>query len=336
MIKLNTPPVYNGDSAANVETWLFQVEQHLVAAGVNDDRQRIAVASGYLGKLAAQWWRSRVEVRRDAPVEWNAFKAAVRERFEPVAASQTARAELYGLSQGNNSVAHYQEHFFKLIQLINDMSETDQVERFVLGLKPSIAIDVDRLAPQTLQQAMIEATKAETRYKNFRRRQFGYPVGSSSTSRSLGYYRSPYLAYPSVPGSSSNSSTSTAMELSNLNVSTASGSDLDLDDPLLRAEYDQFIEAGVNNCEPSDEWKDSMNAAQDEERELDQEQQLHAMQQRPQRRAQHHAPPMSREEFSRLMKAGLCLRCKKSGHIARNCPLPSREHSSTNTGRNFQ
>ena len=36
-------------------------------------------------------------------------------------------------------------------------------------------------------------------------------------------------------------------------------------------------------------------------------------------------PYLTREEFTRCMKQGLCLRCKKPGHVARNCDLPPRQ-----------
>ena len=66
--------------------------------------KRIANIS-YFRELASQWWINRSEVRRDAPTLLIAFKAAVRERFQPVAASRTARAELRSLRQGSGSVA---------------------------------------------------------------------------------------------------------------------------------------------------------------------------------------------------------------------------------------
>jgi hypothetical protein len=36
-------------------------------------------------------------------------------------------------------------------------------------------------------------------------------------------------------------------------------------------------------------------------------------------RAQQHAPPMSKEEYERCRREGLCLKCKKTGHTARFC-----------------
>jgi hypothetical protein len=325
-VKLSPPPNYNGTTAVNAETWLFQMEQYLKAAGVDDDQQRIAVAVSYLRELASQWWINRAEIRRDAPQLWTTFKAAVRERFQPVSASRTARAALRSLQQGNESVAEYQAQFYKLIQLINDMNEADQIEHFLLGLRSSIAAEVDRCNPQTLQQAMIEAQKTETRFKNFKQL-------SSSRSYSSGssyYGRGSYADTPSIT-TSTTTTANAPMELGNLNTHNNIDAEAQQDE-LIEEEYQRFNELG-DEYEPSEQWVAEVESHRTEEVSSSSDTQLHAIQHRGQRRpTQHHAPTMTKEEFARLMKAGLCLRCKKPGHIARNCPLPPR----TSNGRNFR
>jgi Retrotransposon gag protein len=314
-VKISLPPTYHGISTTNTETWLYQIEQYLVVSGVHDDLQRIAVAVSLFRDLASQWWIHRSEVRHDAPTHWALFKTAVRERFQPVAASRTARAELRSLRQGSSSIAEYQAAFYKTIQLINDMSEADQIENFMIGLRSSIAAEVDRCNPKTLQQAMIEAQKAETRFKNFKQ------FSSSGYYPAATYHARPsYAESPTVTTPTTTTSASTApMELGNLNA-TASNDE----DGLVEREFQLFNELG-DEYEPSAEWLASIQAAEDEKESENAKPELHAMQHRgPRRPPQRFAPSMPKEEFARLMKAGLCLRCKKPGHIARNCPVAPR------------
>jgi hypothetical protein len=138
-VKLSAPPTYNGSPSINVSTWLFQIEQYLEASGVHDEQQRIVVAVSYFRELASQWWVNRVSVLQNAPTQyWDEFKEAVQQRFQPISASRTARAELRSLRQNSKSVSEYQSEFYRIIQLINNMSEEDQIENFVFGLKPAI------------------------------------------------------------------------------------------------------------------------------------------------------------------------------------------------------
>ena len=58
LIQLAKPSVSTGAVKANVETWLFEVEQYLMAYGVDDDSQRIAFAAASLKGLALQWWQN--------------------------------------------------------------------------------------------------------------------------------------------------------------------------------------------------------------------------------------------------------------------------------------
>jgi len=45
------------------------------------------------------------------------------------------------------------------------------------------------------------------------------------------------------------------------------------------------------------------------------------------------AQQINREEFARRRKNGLCLRCGKSGHIARNCSIPPGNGKGNGSGK---
>jgi len=40
---------------------------------------------------------------------------------------------------------------------------------------------------------------------------------------------------------------------------------------------------------------------------------------------------LTNEERERLRRMGGCFRCCKPGHLARNCPLPNRQHAQINS-----
>jgi hypothetical protein len=108
------------------------------------------------------------------------------------------------------------------------------------------------------------------------------------------------------------------MELGNLNTGSLSTStDNQYDDCAVTEEqedeYQRYLDEG-ENFEPNFNMWDAI------EEEEDKAEQLQAVQHRT-RNATGRAPFLPRDEFTRCMKERLCLRCKKPGHIARNCPL---------------
>jgi len=148
-IKLAKPSLFTGAIKANVETWLFEVEQYLTAYGVKDDSQKIAFATASFKGMAVQWWQNHCMTHPGLHLQWDQFKEEVRKRFQPVEASRTARVNLRNLKQGNKSVAEYCSAFYEQLQLIHDMCEADKVENFMMGLNSTIYVEVDRRDPTT-------------------------------------------------------------------------------------------------------------------------------------------------------------------------------------------
>lgn len=328
-VKVAAPGTFTGNRTLNVDTWLFEMNQYLAVCGVTTDNQRIAVASSYLKEVALQWWLGRCRHPNTPPQDWPSFVNALKERFQPLAASRTARAELYNLRQGVMSVADYSNKFYSLVQLITDMGEADQVERFIYGLRNSISKEVDMREPKTLQDAMSAAQKIELLLDNRRHylsRQ--YPASNYSSSSHPSNY-----AHTSSSSSNASAPSSTPMELGNVKLNAIAGEEASGHETFehmqeeeaveLETEYQRCLEEGVDNYEPKYENEDDVAEAGSEKGEM-----LQAMQRGGR------APFLSREEFSRCMKERLCLRCKKPGHIARLCPLRPRQQQQVK--RNFQ
>jgi len=284
----------------NVDSWLFEMVSYLDVCYVPEP-QRLNVASSYLKDAALQWWIGQNRLpAHERPTTWLAFTAALRERFQPLAASRTARAQLRVLRQGKMNVAEYSNKFYTLVNLITDMGEADQIETFISGLRHDLAREVDLREPRTLQSAMTSAQKVELLLDNRN------SYASSSTS---GAGTSNYI--PAL--TSSTSSLSAPMELGNMNVENGND-EVDQEYQLYLAQGDEY-ESNYGTWD--DEEKGDQGSDEKEEAE-----QLNAMQSSNLTGKRHAAPFLSKEEFTRCMKNGLCLRCKQPGHVARYCSLP--------------
>lgn len=306
-IKLPKPSLYTGAVRTNVETWLFEVEQYLAAYGCNIDSQRIAVATGSMKGLALQWWRSEYVANPGLVISWEEFKERVRRRFQPVAASRTARANLRSLKQGNKTVAEFCGLYYEQIQVINDMSEADKIENFMYGLQQGLYSEVDRRDPQTLQDAMTYAQRAELRNRvraqygaNHLRNRFSYPTSTSTTHS---------------PTTSTTPTTATIpMELGRVEVDEE------------REDMEEAYEQYLNEIDEEECLAELEELQLEEEAEVEQEEkkveptQLHAITTRNNNRNSR----LTKEELIRLRREGRCFRCKRKDHISRDCPFANR------------
>lgn len=322
-VKYAAPSTFTGKGLTNVEYWIFEMERYLDLVGVPDDR-KLDVGSGYLKENAGQWWSTQAS----RILTWDAFKDALKARFQPLNTSHTARIQLSQLSQEGLSVNEYINKFQLILQLIHDMSEADQVHNFLRGLRPQLAQKVGLEDPKTLTAAMnltvrIDALLDRSTYLNNSRRRY-----DSSPSHVSHHSPSP-LTSASTASTNSSSSASTAMELGNVNTEMVENNFDGWD-----AEYERYLVEG-------DEYVPVYEGGEAGEHEKEtEEEQLNAM-----KTGGHRAPHVTPDEFRRCMENRLCLRCKRGGHIARDCPsAPSfssfRPHSSSSTfsfrGRPYQ
>jgi hypothetical protein len=337
--KIATPDLFHGNLKVNVTNWLFEMDRYLNLSKVTADAERVQIASAYLKGLASQWWQGLCQQQLAPLNSWDGFIHSVTERFQPIAASKTARAQLKALQQGPlMSVAEYTEKFNALVQLIPDMNQADQVQNYVDGLRRAISFEVDKMDPTQLYQAQTLAQKAETRNAAHRLR---YDQGRAPYTPSASTPTSSYTSIPSSTAStrsgSSYNSSPVAMELGNLNLHDRSthrysptqenGQAAATTYPVTaendwteeqEQEYHRYLAEG-------DEYEPQMHVWENDDypsEHTDEEQREHlqAMQQR--RNKTYSAPFMPREELQRCRREGLCLRCKKPGHIARQCSLP--------------
>jgi hypothetical protein len=300
-IKPNKPSIFDGSNSRNTDIWLFEVDMFFNASGVNDP-QCVPIVVTFLRDVALQWWQAESNKHPTSgdnaqpPMTWESFKRAFRTRFMPIEASRTARTMLQNIRQ-IRSVTDYCARFQKQMALINDMAAADQVEYFVRGLQPNVQKEVVLRCPPTLDEAMLIATRYDS--LTVLRGGFNNRNGQQSNNRSFQNYSS----YGNNNRSNSsafnkaNPSTSVPMELGNMQTNNGDNNE----------DGNNSQQYASNNSIDGNSSQRSTNASTAEFNYIQAKQ------------ANGRVPGISRDEFQRCRLAGLCLRCKQQGHIARNC-----------------
>ena len=275
------PNTFHGNNRATVDAWTFEMEQYFVVTGM-EEKDKVPFAGAFLRDMASLWWRSVCQSREVTaiPLNWQDFKQLLTKRFQPVAATKTARAILASLKQ-NKSVAEYCNIFFRQMQLIDDMNPADQIERFVRGLKPPIANEVDMHDPKNLDEAMNLAQRAEIRRNNYYR-----PFQFKGNNQQ--HQGNPF----SSNRFTSSYSGSTPMELGNTELEQDQESSL-----LLESIEDGYVNS-INDS------RISKNGG-----------------------IKFRVPSLSKQEYDQLSKEGRCFKCRKPGHLARNCKVTNANQS---------
>ena len=155
-IKPPKPDIFEGRrDGANVERWLFQVQQYFEFYGTKDT-ERIRYAALLLRGTAAIWWQTRTDaVQQNHATEirtWKQFCTAVTDQFRPVNAVNRARDRLANLRQ-TGAVKGYIELFRNIALEIPDLSEAEKLDRFKRGLRPRTRQEVELRDPRNLDEA---------------------------------------------------------------------------------------------------------------------------------------------------------------------------------------
>ena len=155
------PEKYKG-AAQSLSDWLFRMKMYLATSGYDlDTADAVLAAATFLEDQAFGWWRARYE-RNDRDPSWDAFSAAIRDRFQLMDDGKKARLQLKELRQ-TGGIRAYTQEFQRLTLSMPETSQMDLVVDFVYGLKRELREEVDRGNPETVLHAMKLADEADTR-----------------------------------------------------------------------------------------------------------------------------------------------------------------------------
>ncbi|CAI7826987.1 unnamed protein product [Closterium sp. NIES-53] len=166
-LKPQRPPYFDPSQRGGrtVQSWVFTMNVFFYANYVESDAANIRYAVSLLRGPAMDWWRVIVTSsrayeppsREDGPTgpavtwssfcetaqysTWDAWCAGLWARFEPIAASISARQKLRTWRQ-LGSVQDYTSGFLALCEQVGYMREAERVDRYVGGLKPDISHEI--------------------------------------------------------------------------------------------------------------------------------------------------------------------------------------------------
>ena len=110
-----------------MDTWLFQVERYLNSYSELPQTDGILYAATLLRGTASTWWRY---TQPSFQGNWENFKAAVKERWQPVNPQRVARDKIATLRQVG-FVADFTAKFVELQIRIPTMTPDEAVDRYV-------------------------------------------------------------------------------------------------------------------------------------------------------------------------------------------------------------
>lgn len=301
--KIPLPSTFSGKTGAAVDEWIEEMEKQF---GFYPDyfateEARIAHALMYIASMVTAWYRTCSEEHRLAGtpiVTWAGFVAVMLERYQPVSASMTARANLDRITQ-TGSVAGYSQVFYNNMVYIKDMGAADQVHQYTRGLKQVIKFEVVKQKPRTLTEAVQIAITAEALIH----------TSSGSSSSSSGFTYRPSRTGHSGSGAGSNA----PMDVNHLG----------LDAPFTGGAQER---TDVNSDSSTRE--ELLSIVRNLQTQVQSQQSLNAMFGGQDRRAQRGSsstgprvkvPGVSHEDYQRCRREGVCIKCKKPGHVADEC-----------------
>ena len=159
-IKMEPPDYFEGGKHQDVDTWVFQVREHLNMTRLPAPTHVSYAASLFRGN-AALWWRELCE-QGLRPATWDVFVAALRTQFRPENWSRRGRDELATMYQySKESVADFLHRFRATCLKIEHLSEEEKLDRFVRALVNDVRLQVELRNPATFNDAALYAERAD-------------------------------------------------------------------------------------------------------------------------------------------------------------------------------
>lgn len=156
-LKPKRPEVFDGKrDQMTVEAWIYSIDSYIQLVQLGSpvaisDSDKIKFAATLFSGSAASWW-FLVFQSHEVPATWNDFVRMLRAEFVPFDAERLARDRLHALRQVT-SVIDYITKFRNIILTIPGMSESEKWDRFRMGLKPQVRLEVMKSGKTTFEEA---------------------------------------------------------------------------------------------------------------------------------------------------------------------------------------
>ena len=136
-VKVEKPEQYDGDKVKDLDTWLFQVREHLELSTV-PTRGHVPYAASLLHSNVALWWREAYEANC-RPATWDDFCRALRDQFRPEDYRHRGRDDLATMWQyERESVVDFVFRFCATCLKVPDLSEAEKLDHFIRTLVQDI------------------------------------------------------------------------------------------------------------------------------------------------------------------------------------------------------
>ncbi|XP_062079228.1 uncharacterized protein LOC133783592 [Humulus lupulus] len=168
------PPVFEGSTdPLDAQDWKSSLEDIFEFMQLSD-REKVSCAAHTLKKDAKIWWEVVKQTREVNQMTWAEFELVFNEKFYNEAVLTAKVSEFTRLQQGNLSVAEYARTFDRLAKFAPDLvnTETSRVNRFLEGLQPELARDVDMgpKAATSMPRRDTPFNKEQSRFHNDNKR----------------------------------------------------------------------------------------------------------------------------------------------------------------------
>lgn len=156
-IKPKRPDAYDGKrDHMTVEAWIYSVESYLKLVQLGStvaisDNDKMTFAATLFSGSAANWWFVVVQSNQ-VPETWIEFLSRIREEFVPFDAERLARDRLHSIKQVT-SVVDFLNKFRNIILTIPGMTDGEKWDRFRMGLKPHVRLEVMKSGKTTFEEA---------------------------------------------------------------------------------------------------------------------------------------------------------------------------------------
>ena len=175
-IKPTKPDTFKPNNM-DLNLWLFELETYMTFVGLCEE-DKVPFAVTLLRGAATSWWRNHLaDSKQVSWNQWNIFKEELRKQFQPINPVKVARDKLAFLRQ-INSVQDYTQRFYALTLEIPSMSEDEAMDRYVRGLKPRVAKEIELRGLTNLNDTIQAAQRFDV--IDFRHGIRNLPLGGSS------------------------------------------------------------------------------------------------------------------------------------------------------------